>query len=198
MERCREASLFHQPPSFPALSHFLDLLDDPAARRVLFCAAALLLTVPFVQAGSQIWPLQLSNIQWRFGAANALSSILLLPFLGLVLVLLVARGTESRAWSRAVGAGSALFALGLLGSLIVFALDALQLRAIVSTQMSGAFNSTAVRVGIVTSLFFLAFSYLTVLGFTKMPGLSAASRRSSKASKDQSEDRGLIVGVREG
>ncbi|AMW05015.1 hypothetical protein [Gemmatimonas phototrophica] len=181
------------------MSDFLDLHDDAAARRVLYCVAGLLVTVPFVQAGAQIWPLQLSNIQWRFGAANALSSILLLPFLGLSLLMLMARGLESRGLSRSIGAVSAIFTLGLLGSLVVFALDALQLKTIVSTQMSGAFNSTAVRVGLVTVVFFLAFAFLTLMSFKAPRGNSSPARRSSaKSGKESSEDVGLIIGVREG
>ena len=85
------------------MSDFLNLHDDSPLRRVLYLAAILLIGVPCLQAGSQLWPLQLGNIQWRFGAANALSSVLLLPFLGLSTLLAVSRALESRGVSRVVG-----------------------------------------------------------------------------------------------
>ena len=62
---------------------FFRLESDVTARRLVYMSAALLIAVPFLQAGQQLWPLQLDNIRWRFAAANSLSSILLLPFLGL-------------------------------------------------------------------------------------------------------------------
>jgi hypothetical protein len=184
------------------MSDFLDLHDDAVSRRVLFTIALLLIAIPFVQAGAQIWPLQLTNIQWRFGAANALSSILLLPFLGISLLLLLARGLENRGLARAVGAIGALFTLGLLGSLAVFFLDSQELKTIVSTQMSAQFASTTMRVGFVTVLFFLAFAFLTVSAFaaigdskTRRPSKSAP-KPAAKSAKD-AEDEVVIVGLRE-
>ena len=125
------------------MSDFLDLHDDPSVRRVLYLGAILLVAVPFLQAGSQLWPLQLSNIQWRFGAANALSSVLLLPYLGLSLLVLMSRALDSRVLARTVGVISAVFALGLLGSIALFALDALQLKKIVNSAMMERFNIAA-------------------------------------------------------
>ena len=181
------------------MSDFLDLHDDTTARRVLYFAATLLIVVPFVQAGSQIWPLQLSNIQWRFGAANALSSILLLPYLGLSLLILMARGLESRALGRTVGAVATIFSVGLLASLVVFILDALQLKTIVSTAMTASFNSTSVRVGLVTTVFLVAFAFLALAGFKAPRGTAAAARKSTKSgAKESDADVGLIVGLREG
>ena len=182
-----------------AMSDFLDLHDDASARRVLYSAAALLIAVPFVQAGSQIWPLQLSNPQWRFGAANALSSILLLPYLGLSLLVLMAGGLKRRGLARSVGIVAATFTVGLLASLVVFALDALQLKAIVSTAMTASFTSTSVRVGLVTTVFLLAFAYLTAAGFKATRRTSASSRpRPMTSARESDAEVGLIVGLREG
>lgn len=181
------------------MSDFLDLHDDSSARRVLFVSAILLVALPFLQAGSQIWPLQLGNIQWRFGAANALSGVLLLPYLGLVLLVLMARGLENRALSRTVGTVSAIFTVGLLASLVVFILDALQLKTIVSTAMTASFNSTSVRVGLVTVIFSVAFGHLAAVGFRAPRGKSAPARKNTKAGvKESDADVGLIVGLREG
>lgn len=182
-----------------------DLNDDAVSRRLLYTAAATLVVVPLLQAGAQIWPLQLGNIQWRFGAANALSSILLLPFLGLLILALTARATESRALARLVGAVGLLFVLGLGASLVVFVLDALQLKTIVSTQMTPQFNTTSARVGSVTVLFILAYLVLTVSAFAKIgtptrkatQSGSARPRATESASSSEGDSDVLIVGVRD-
>lgn len=179
------------------MSDFLDLHDDNVSRRVLFVAALLMIGVPFIQSLSQIWPLQLSNIQWRFGAANALSSILLLPFLGLSLLLVMARGLERTGLARLVGAVAAIFTLGLLACTAVFVLDAQELKTIVSTQMTTQFTNTTIRVALVSGSFLLAFALLSFFAFSSMPGGTAAkgSKRSASPKADAPDDApGLIVG----
>lgn len=174
------------------MSEFLDLHDDPTVRRVLYVGAILLLAVPFLQAGSQLWPLQLSNIQWRFGAANALSSVLLLPYLGLLVLVLMSRALESRVLARTGGAISALLTVGLLGSLALFVLDALQLRKIVNSAMMNTFNTTAIRVGLVTVLFALAFSLMALACFRAPRRGNAAQAKKGETKAE--EGLGLIVG----
>jgi len=178
------------------MSDFLDLHDDSVSRRVLFVVALLMIAVPLVQSLTQIWPLQLSNIQWRFGAANALSSILLLPFLGLSLLLVMARGLERTGLARTVGAASALFTLGLLPCIAVFVLDAQELKTIVSTQMAAQFTNTTIRVGLVSTLFLVAYALLTILGFSAMPGSGSAKggKRASSKAEPSDDAPGLIVG----
>lgn len=174
------------------MSDFLDLHEDSSARLVLYSAATLLLVIPFIQAGTQVLPLQLSNIQWRFGAANALSSALILPLLGLSILVLMARGLENRTLALLTGGVSAIFTLGLMGSLGLFVLDAQQLKAIVSTQMSAAFTNTTIRVGLVTGLCLVGFLVLTIASFRAPKGNPTA--RKAKGDKGTDEGVGLIVG----
>ncbi len=171
------------------MSDFFNLHDDSPLRRILYLGAILLICVPLLQVGSQLWPLRLGSIQWRFGAANALSSVLLLPFIGLSTLFAVSRVLESRGVSRAVGGIAAFLAIGLLGSLVVFFFDASELKAIVNSQMLATFKSTTLRVGSVSTLFFFAFAVLAQAGFSS-PRKADAGRKSGK----QEEDVGLIVG----
>ena len=166
----------------------LNLEDDSSARRLAYVGAFLLIVIPFLQAGQQLWPLKLGDIRWRYGAANALSSIMMLPFLGLTIVTLVARSVDSKGVSRVVGAVAALFVIGLLGSLVLFALDALQLKSIVTSQMMESFQTTSFRVVLVTLIFTGAFSALMVTAFKY-------SRTAVKKGAKQPDDAvGLIVG----
>lgn len=173
------------------MSEFLSLEDDAPARRLAYTGAILLVMIPFLQAGQQLWPLQLTNIRWRFGAANALSSVLLLPFLGLSIMVLVARATENKNVSRLVGALAALFVIGLLGSLVLFALDALQLKSIVNSQQMEPFQTTSLRVVAVTLTFTVAFSVLMITAFKSSRGASTTAKKGAKAVDGGV---GLIVG----
>ncbi len=181
------------------MSDFFRLEDDAPARRIVYIGALLLIAVPFVQAGSQLWPLKLANIQWRFGAANALSAVLLLPFLGGSLMFLTARATSSRGISRAVGAFSALMALAVAGSTIAFVFDALQLRTIVQSRMMEQFNTTAFRVTILSAIFAVAYLLLALACF-RQPAFRAAPARTggpsagNTAARKQEEQVTLIVG----
>lgn len=167
-----------------------DLNDDPSLRRVLLTAAFLLILVPAIQLGIEIWPLQLTNIQWRFRVASALSNGMLLPsFLGLSLLLTLGRRLESTALQRVVAVLATLFVIGLGASLVLFGLDAMQLKAIVSTQMEAAFRNTAIRVGLVSGIFLLANMLLAWAGFQRPV---SASRKLDR--KGGEERVGLLVG----
>ena len=174
------------------MSEFFRIEDDAPTRRVLYASAFLLIAVPLLQAVSTIWPLQLGNIQWRFGAANAMSSVLLLPFLGLVLLLVMSRMIVSRSLSLTVGVISAVFALSLIASSVLFVLDGLQLKAIVNSAQMGPFQSVFARVGIVTVVFAIVFSLLAVAGLKGPKGIASMSRKGTI--KETEEGAGLIVG----
>ncbi|MDQ8163170.1 MAG: hypothetical protein P3C10_11365 [Gemmatimonadota bacterium] len=174
------------------MSDSLDLHADPMVRRVLFVAAILLVTVPFLQAGSQLWPLQLSNIQWRFGAANALSSVLLLPFLGLTLLLLLSRTLHGAWLAKTIGVIATCFTLGLLASTALFVLDAQELKTIVNSAMMNTFTMTTIRVGLISGVFLIAFALLALAGFTSSGSRPAGTVK--KGEKRAEEGAGLIVG----
>ncbi len=168
----------------------LNLEDDHIAQGLAYLGAALLCLIPFLQAGQQLWPMQVGNIRWRFGAANALSSVLLLPFVGITLAALIARTARQTLVSRIIAGLSAFVALALLTSLALFALDAMELKSIMTSQMMAAFNATTFRVGAVTLIFAVAFGVLTILTL-KGPRTAQRPRRAARRAE---EPAGLIVG----
>ena len=170
----------------------LRLEDDAPTRRLAYALAILLIVIPFLQAGQSLWPLQLSDIRWRFGAANALSSVLLLPFIGLTVMSIVARVSGNTGVSRTTGAIAALFVIGLLGSLVLFALDALQLKTIVNSAQTSGFQSTSLRVVLVSIIFTIAFSMLMVTSFQSGRGAKQATKKGG--ARKVEEGSGLIVG----
>ncbi|MES2525157.1 MAG: hypothetical protein V4617_20875 [Gemmatimonadota bacterium] len=172
----------------------LHLEDDAPLRRVLYVAAFLLLVVPFIQAFSAqgMLPLQLGSIPWRFGAANQLTSILLLPYLGLALMLFVGRSVGSRATAMTVGVLSAIFAVGLAACGLLFVLDGLQLKKIVQSAQLSQFNMAFVRVLAMTVLFAITFALLALAGLRKPKGTRVPVKKGVKQPVDDGP--GLIVG----
>lgn len=173
------------------MSEFLNIEEDAPLRRVLYATAFLLIVVPFFQAVSGIMPLRFSNIEWRFQMANPLSSVLLLPFLGLLLLLIMSRSLASRGLSLFVGIVCAFFALALAASLGLFVLDGLQLKPIVNSAQMPLFENLFVKVSIVTTLFIFTFAMMAMAALKAPKGSPIAAR---KGVKQADEGVGLIVG----
>ena len=161
--------------------------DDASARRALTLGAILLIVVPFLQVAAQLWPLRLFNIEWRFGAANAVSSVLLLPFLGMLLLVVIGRITESVTLPRVVGVIALVIALCVGLSMVVFAMDALQLRQLVSSAQQNGFITTAARVAATSVIFVVSFAVLGLAGMNRPKRFSQPERKADRGV-------GLIVG----
>ena len=174
------------------MSDFLNIEDDAPARRLLYTAAILLIAAPLAQSGQLLWPLQLWNIRWRWNVAVQLSGVALFPFLGLALMVLMARATENRNVSRMVGVVSALFVIGMMGSLALFALDATQLKAIVNSAAEQSFETASVRTVISTLMFTVAFFILMMTSFKTSRVYKAPVKRGT--TKVAEDGVGLIVG----
>lgn len=165
--------------------------SELSVRRLLYLCGALLIAIPLLQAAQALWPVMPSSISWRFSAANALSSVLLLPFLGLVIVIIAADATDNRFVARAVGGISALIVIGLVGSLVLFAMDALQLKTVVSTQQTNSFQSISFRVVLVTLVLTGSFSMLMVVAFRRSRD---QSRELGRTDNKQGDKGSLLVG----
>lgn len=174
-----------------------NLDEDVPARRLAYLSALLLIVVPLAQAVSQLWPLQFGNIQWRFQAAGSLSSVLLLPYLGLVIYALIARSTGANGAAKVIGIIAAIMTVVLAASVVVFALDALQLKAIVTSRAMDGFKVASVRVASVSFVFTLLFGYMAMALLRGAKGSKAASsgKASRKATVSESDDdSGLLIG----
>jgi len=82
--------------------------------------------------------------------------------------------------------------IGMLGSLVLFALDATQLKAIVSTAQEEKFESASVRTVISTLMFTVAFFILMITAFKSSRVYNAPVKRGTTKVADESV--GLIVG----
>ncbi|MEO7996539.1 MAG: hypothetical protein ABI852_03795 [Gemmatimonadaceae bacterium] len=175
-------------------SSAFDLENDDGLRRILYLSALLLFFMPYFQAMAGLWPIQVGALQWRFQATGAMSGILMLPFLGLVLALAVARSCGHKGIARIVGVISALTVFGIICALGLFAMDALQLKKVVRDVQMASFNK-AVFTATCTLLFsVVTFGVLTIVAFRSPKG--AISKSTTKSSKKGAAEEpvGLLIG----
>lgn len=93
-------------------------------------------------------PVMPGSPEWRFGAAGLLVTRASVVLVGDVLLFTAAVLMEHRRVVRLLGVIHLLLAALLLASLIVFVLDAVQVRRLVREGGQGAFDLAAVRAGI--------------------------------------------------
>ena len=111
----------------------------------LYFASALLLAVPFIDLGTNVWPIRAGDIAWRYGTVGLLSGFLLTPLLGLCIAAVVAAGLAQHRALRALGILSALGAAALLGVTVLFTLDTIQFRVQVPSEGRASYQIGALR-----------------------------------------------------
>ena len=138
---------------------------------------------PVVDLFSNTWPIQAANIQWRVGFMGLLTAYLHNPVLALVLAMILAFALAHRRTLRFLAVFSSLGAFALLTGMVLFALDAIQVRAGVPDENLAVFNTGT----ILTELkFFTSFLVLLFLGWGgwktagRLPGRSAPGDRSQR------------------
>jgi hypothetical protein len=95
----------------------------------LYGVAVLMVVLPLGDFAASVWPLNLMQLQWRFGAFGLVSGFVLTPLFGIVIVVLCAALLEHRVVQRVVAVLNLLGATFLVAVLVVFALDWLQFRS---------------------------------------------------------------------
>ena len=176
-------------------SSAFDLHSDDGARRLLYLCAFVLFFMPYFQAIAGIWPLQLGALQWRYQATSALSGILMLPFIGLVLALAVARSSGNKTVSRVVGVVAALTTITLLVAMGLFVMDALQLKKVVPDRQLLQFNKATFTASVTLMFSFIVFTVLTIISFRPPQGEMKASPPKTKfKSPSGNESPGLLIG----
>jgi hypothetical protein len=155
----------------------------------LYPLACILCLVPFVEAVSGLWPAQFDSAAWRFGAAGLFVSFVSSSVLAVLIALCVAHTLRHRAVARMTGLVSVLFALCMLMLCAAFALDTLQVRALVRASAKHGFDLAAGKAMVLALIVIVAFVMLAVAGFK-----SAAMPAGAHARHRRQRGDGLIVG----
>jgi hypothetical protein len=95
----------------------------------------MLVFVPVLDIAMSVWPPQVAEVGWRFGAAGLFSRAVLLPLLGLLLLFAVALDARRAGFLSALAWLAAGGCLVLVGVTALFTLDGLQMRAQVVEEL---------------------------------------------------------------
>lgn len=170
--------------------------DSSINPRPLFWAGYLLAVAlvlsPLLNLVLSVWPLQPSNVGWRFGAIGVLSGGLSVALMGMLLLAALTAIADQRVGLRVVAVVSALGALLVVGVVGLFLLDALELRnSIVQYQLRRQFEINSLR-----ALMGYGWAFL-VLAALAWGGLRASARpRAARQGARRPEEQPVLVGAR--
>lgn len=116
------------------------------------------------------WPLNPSAVAWRFGTVGAASNYLITAFFGVVLACFTAAYRGHRRTLRVLSVMCGVLGLALLGVLVDFSMNVLQLRAMVAPDEAQAFRIGSAKAGL---------KYLAMVGAFLITG--ASSWRAARA-----------------
>ena len=128
---------------------------------VLFGAGLLILLdqAADVLAALLARPVELGAPSWRFGLFGMLTSRASVLVVGDVMLFVAAAALGWRSTLRGLGVVHMLLAATVAVGLILFLLDALQVRATVPAQLAGAVSAAAARAGVVALAGFAALAW---------------------------------------
>jgi hypothetical protein len=142
---------------------------------------------PLLDLLSGLYPTNFGNATWRFGAVGLFSNFAMGLSLELFLIAVIALVANQRRVLLVLGVLSALLAVLLLGSAVLFVLDALQTRARVNPAVLHRFDFAAG--GAVAKLLLYAVANLVLA----RGAFAAARRRTSRPTSPRS--RGMVTPV---
>jgi hypothetical protein len=142
----------------------------------LYLLAFILILVPLVDAAVSITPFHVRNVQWRFGAIGLFTNTLLTPGVGFTLAVVTAALLQHFRTQRVLSILAWISVVVLLGLLVVFALDALQTRAMVRPEMMRPFVLASTVAACKLVLWTIAF-----IVFARASRVPRALRRSAES-----------------
>ena len=156
-----------------------------------YSVALLLIFFPLLDWAISVWPVRAGEVAWRFGATGLFSRVLITPLLGLLLAFAMAVLLEQRRVLRGISILSGLTGLAIVGGVVLFLLDALQMRPQVRPQAKMAFDLTTVVALAKYGLGVLVLSSFGVAAWKSSKGDGVAE---SKRVRKRGDSAGLIVG----
>ncbi|MCU0626589.1 MAG: hypothetical protein MUF21_08930 [Gemmatimonadaceae bacterium] len=156
-----------------------------------FAAVILLINVA-AEFMVQVWPLKFGELTWRVGSTGLIMESLVKALPGLVLLYFVAALSDARKLMRFYSIVGLVVGIAVLGLLVFFALDTVQLRASVPQQTKSLLTKVALRAGLVGTLSaaLLIWAGVAVNKVLKSAGVVS---RSGARQADSGNDDGLLM-----
>lgn len=162
-----------------------------------YAVATLLVLIPLSEMILRVWPLRFTEVSWRFGAVGLFSNVLLTPLLGVTLAGVLAFLFGHRRTVRTLSAVLIAAAIVLIGSMAMFALDALQMRGNVVADAQLAFDVASAQALLKIALFVTVGLVLGIGGWRSTGERGSgrgAGRGSGRGTRHESREpvRGLV------
>jgi hypothetical protein len=179
-------------------SPFLDREFGSRLATITLIALFVMYLGPIADLLVQAWPFQAGNIQWRAGVALGGVQTLPVQFFALSLIIGLGLHMERRGLVKIMSVWAMLVAVAAIGVMVIFGLDALQLRRAVAAAVQSRFDKTAFRAVAYTVVIAPALIALGLTGLKLSSGNAMLNRgRSTGGTKNQpeTEQNKLIFGV---
>ena len=163
---------------------------------VIYYAAVALMINSFAQFAIQVWPLKLSELNWRVGAAGLLMDALLGTVLPLVLFTFAAFMNNDRRLLQVLRWAAIVIGVLTIALLLSFALDSVQIRAQLPQDVKGNFIKVAARASLIGILLGSLFIW-TGLTMGKVLKSQGTVRTAGTAGTAPAQEGMLLVGSRE-
>lgn len=153
------------------------------ARPLAWCLHALgllLCIAPLLDLAAGVGSINPGEVPWRFGALGLLSGALVLPMVGLGLLLTASVLLDQPGLTRVIGGLAALGLLVILAVIVIFALDALQVRAQIRQEAKRPFDLATVKALATYALESLVALTLAIQSF-KLARSASAQKGARKA-----------------
>ena len=166
---------------------------------VIYYAAVALMINSFAQFAIQVWPLKLSELNWRVGAAGLLMDALLGTVLPLVLFTFAAFMNNDRRLLQVLRWAAIVIGVLTIALLLSFALDSVQIRAQLPQNVKGNFIKVAARASLIGILLGSLFIWtgLTMGKVLKSQGTVRTAGTAGTAGTAPAQEGMLLVGSRE-
>jgi len=167
----------------------MDLTSVPI-RHVAWCLYAIgfmLCLAPLMELAAGLGSVNPGAVPWRFGALGLMSGALVLPLVGIGTTFAAAVALEHRGMVRFLTAVAILLLVTVVGAIVIFGLDALQVRSQITQSAKRAFDLATIKA---------ALTYATeilVLLVLSLNTLKAGRAMASRASQRKAESGTLVV-----
>jgi hypothetical protein len=158
-------SAFRLLPWVSAHAREKEVLNSKHVTLPAYLVAVSMIFIPLADTWTTLFPWNVGDARWRFGAVGLISNALMIPLAGLLVAFTVAWVREQRAVMRGVALIGFFGATLCLLALVSFALDALQTRAQVRAEMRLSFNVASITAAIKTLLAGATFAAFGLSGW---------------------------------
>jgi hypothetical protein len=129
-----------------------------------YFVALLLIAIPAMDYVTNVWPLQIGEVRWRYGSVGMLAGFLLTPLMGVLFAFGAAAVLQHRVALRFLAVLNFCLAVLLLVLIGLFVLDVLQVRGTVPLESRPTFDVGAMKAVAKCFAFFGAFAWFGIVG----------------------------------